>query len=189
MARGVAKVRIPLYFQQRFRKSAVGLVHPYEFRPFGKGSFADFESSTFFWEVVTYTSTPKNSDELLRVLRWLNQKAKQLARSTWPHRFFSDRIKVLQPLNPILSRVPHQQKCRGRHVVRDVAQPPFTATPQWSKVRRLLLRIVTLTRRKFAELQRHRRCDLRGSSFRQHAHTRVVVRIADDVEVQRTFVA
>src|SRR5689334_24290861 len=54
---------------------------------------------------------------------------------------------------------------------------PLTTTPNWFKVWRLLLRIVTLARTKLFKLQRQRRRDSCGRGFRQHAHAGVIVRI------------
>src|SRR5688500_1272358 len=103
----------------------------------------------------------ENSHEVLSVRRRLDQKTKQLSRSSRTHCFFPNAIKPLQPLDTIVGRMLQQQKGRSRHVVCDVAQAPLAATPNWPKVHRLLLRIVTFTRREFVELQRHWRRDLR----------------------------
>ncbi len=121
MSGGVAPIGIALHFQQRFRESAVRLVHPHEFRQWVKRARTQLEVCAFFRHVGFDAAASEDIGELYRVQRRLDQKTKQLARSARTHRFFPDRIKVLQPLCSILRSVPQQQKRRGRHVVCDVA--------------------------------------------------------------------
>src|SRR6185369_1980272 len=54
---------------------------------------------------------------------------------------------------------------------------PLTTAPEWSKLRRPLLRIVAFTRTKLFELDGEGRSDFRRRSFRQHSYAAVVMRI------------
>src|SRR5207237_10249104 len=174
MSLSVSQIWIMLHFQQRLRAGSIRLVHPDQFRSFRKYTRAGFKICTLGSGDKLNAASFENVHQR-SIVRRFNQKTKKLAWPARPHCFLTDRVEPSQPLLAICRGVVQQKKSRGGHVLRDVTQVPLTTTPEWPKFRRLLLRIVTLSRAQFFKLQCDRRGDPRRRSFRKNAHTAVIV--------------
>src|SRR5215217_8281506 len=152
MAFSVSQVWITLTFEQRLREGGVRLIQSDQLCVARKSAFADDEPCTLFSRGHFNSTATKNIQQRLGCWRWLYQIPKKLTRAARSHGLLPNRIKPPQPLLAIRRRMVQQQKRRRRHVFRYVAQVPLTAPPHWSKLWRLLLRIVTLTRTKLFKL-------------------------------------
>src|ERR1041385_411696 len=90
-----------------------------------------------------------------------------------PHGFLLNLIKSLQPVLAILCGVLQQKERDGGHRVSDVADMPFAALPDRTKVRRFFAWIVTFAGTQLLETNSDRRGQPTRRSFLQDAHAAV----------------
>src|SRR5437867_4059987 len=106
-----------------------------------------------------------------------NYDGEQVARLPRPHRLLLNFIKSLQPVLAILRGMLQKKKRRGGHVVRDVAEMPFAALPNWAEVRGLFSWVITFTRTQLIKLHSNRRGQPARGSLGKNSHAAVIMRI------------
>ena len=161
MAGGVSQVGITLGLQQSLGKGTVWLSHPHNDRVIRVRSPACDKPTG---DINLHSASIEYIQQAV-VFTIGQDKCEQLAVASRPDRLLPNLIKPAQPLIAILRSMSQQQKRRGRHVVCDVADVPFTAFPDRAEVWGFFSRVVVLAGAEVFEFDGYRRRKLCRRGF------------------------